>query len=149
MRYFPIFLDLHGRKALVVGGGDIASRKARSLLDAGANVHVVCPELSEEMQAMVAAGEVSHEPRRFEPADVEAGYALIIAATDKQDINREVSELANARGIPVNVVDQPELCSFIVPSVVNRDPVQVAISTGGASPVLARLLKAQLEAFIP
>ena len=149
MRYFPIFLDLHGRKALVVGGGDIASRKARSLREAGAGVHVVCPELSDEMRAMVEAGEVTHEARRFAPEDVEAGYALIIAATDRQDINREVSELANARGIPVNVVDQPELCSFIVPSVVNRDPVQVAISTGGASPVLARLLKAQLEAFIP
>src|SRR5690606_10021014 len=96
----------------------------------------------------VAAGELHHEARVFADADVE-GKALVIAGTDDDGVNRRIAELARARNIPVNVVDQPELGSFIVPSVINREPIQVAVSTGGASPVLARLLRARLETYIP
>jgi uroporphyrin-III C-methyltransferase / precorrin-2 dehydrogenase / sirohydrochlorin ferrochelatase len=148
MQYFPIFLNLHDRDCLVVGGGQIAARKVSSLLEAGARVTVVCPELCDEMISLRDAGRIQHQDRLFEDQDIH-GQALAIAATDKREINRHVSELASRQGIPVNVVDQPELCTFIMPSVIDRSPVQVAISTGGASPVLARLLKAQLEAFIP
>jgi len=148
MQYFPIFLNLNDRDCLIVGGGQIAARKAASLLEAGARVTVVCPQLCDELVSLRDKGAIEHLDRLFEDQDIH-GQALAIAATDKRDINRYVSELANKQGIPVNVVDQPELCSFIVPSVINRSPVQVAISTGGASPVLARLLKSQLEAFIP
>lgn len=148
MQYFPIFLNLNDRDCLVVGGGQIAARKVSSLLEAGAKVTVVCPELCEELIKLRDAGSVQHRDRLFEDQDIH-GQALAIAATDKRDINRHVSELASRQGIPVNVVDQPELCTFIMPSVIDRSPVQIAISTGGASPVLARLLKAQLEAFIP
>jgi uroporphyrin-III C-methyltransferase/precorrin-2 dehydrogenase/sirohydrochlorin ferrochelatase len=148
MRYFPIFLDLHNRDCLVVGGGEIAARKASSLVKAGATVLTVCPDVSPEMQELIDAGTVTHAKRLFEDTDVD-GRILIIAATDRREVNQRVTELAHSRSIPINVVDKPEDCSFIVPSVIDRDPVQVAISTGGASPVLARLLKAQLEAFIP
>lgn len=148
MQYFPIFLDLNDQDCLVIGGGEIAARKAASLVKAGARVLTVCPDVSTEMQELIDAGTVTHAKRLFQDEDVE-GRILIIAATDRREVNQHVTELAHARSIPINVVDKPEDCTFIVPSVIDRSPVQVAISTGGASPVLARLLKAQLEAFIP
>ena len=148
MQYFPIFLDLNDQDCLVIGGGEIAARKAASLVKAGARVLTVCPDVSSEMQELIDAGTVTHAKRLFQDEDVE-GRILIIAATDRREVNQHVTELAHARSIPINVVDKPEDCTFIVPSVIDRSPVQVAISTGGASPVLARLLKAQLEAFIP
>jgi len=148
MQYFPVFFDLNGKRCLVVGGGDVAARKVSLLVRAGAEVQVVSPELCESLQGRLANGEIHHEARHFEPADLEA-CVLIVAATDDQAVNKQVSELAHARCIPVNVVDQPSLCSFIVPSIIDRSPVQVAVSTGGASPVLARLLRARLETLIP
>lgn len=148
MQYFPVFFDLKGKRCLVVGGGDVAARKVSLLFRAGAEVNVVSPELCESLQNRVANGEVSHAARSFEDADIEA-CALIVAGTDDHAVNKRVSDLAHARCIPVNVVDQPELCSFIVPSIIDRSPVQVAVSTGGASPVLARLLRARLETLIP
>ena len=148
MQYFPVFFDLHGKRVLVVGGGDVAARKVSLLFRAGAEVQVISPELCESLQNRVANGEVSHEARSFEEADIDA-CVLIVAGTDDQAVNKRVSELAHAKCIPVNVVDQPALCSFIVPSIIDRSPVQVAVSTGGASPVLARLLRARLETIIP
>lgn len=148
MQYFPVFFDLNGKRCLVVGGGDVAARKVSLLVRAGAEVQVVSPALCESLQARLAKGEIRHEARHFEPADLES-CVLIVAATDDQAVNKQVSELAHARCIPVNVVDQPALCSFIVPSIIDRSPVQVAVSTGGASPVLARLLRARLETLIP
>jgi uroporphyrin-III C-methyltransferase/precorrin-2 dehydrogenase/sirohydrochlorin ferrochelatase len=148
MQYFPVFFDLNGKRCLVVGGGDVAARKVSLLVRAGAEVQVVSPELCESLQRRLAKGEIRHEARHFDAADLEA-CVLIVAATDDQAVNKQVSELAHARCIPVNVVDQPELCSFIVPSIIDRSPVQVAVSTGGASPVLARLLRARLETLIP
>jgi uroporphyrin-III C-methyltransferase/precorrin-2 dehydrogenase/sirohydrochlorin ferrochelatase len=146
--FFPVFLDLENRNCLVVGGGKVAARKVSLLLRAGANVEVVAPQLCDEMKRLVSNDKVSHQARKFEEPDVD-GKVLVIAGTDQQDVNRSVSELAKARNVPVNVVDQPELCSFIVPSVIDRSPVQVAVSTGGASPVLARLLRARLESYVP
>lgn len=148
MQYFPVFFDLNGKRCLVVGGGDVAARKVSLLFRAGARVTVVSPELCERLQSRLANDEIIHEARGFEDADLEA-CVLIVAATDDQAVNKKVSELAHAKCIPVNVVDQPKLCSFIVPSIIDRSPVQVAVSTGGASPVLARLLRARLETIIP
>jgi uroporphyrin-III C-methyltransferase/precorrin-2 dehydrogenase/sirohydrochlorin ferrochelatase len=146
--FFPIFMDLEGRECLVVGGGKVAARKVSLLVRAGAHVMVVAPELCNELSARTERGEISHEARVFEETDIQ-GKVLVFAGTDQQAVNRKVSELAKAANIPVNVADQPELCSFIVPSVIDRSPVQVAVSTGGASPVLARLLRARLEAYVP
>jgi uroporphyrin-III C-methyltransferase/precorrin-2 dehydrogenase/sirohydrochlorin ferrochelatase len=148
MQYFPVFFDLHAKPCLVVGGGEVAARKAALLLRAGARVTVVSPALGESLQARLANGEITQVARHFEDQDLE-GCTLVVAATDDEAVNRRVSELAQARNLPVNVVDQPELCSFIVPSMIDRSPVQVAVSTGGASPVLARLLRARLETLIP
>lgn len=148
MQYFPVFFDLNGKRCLVVGGGDVAARKVSLLFRAGAKVTVVSPELCERLQGRLTNDEIVHEARGFKDTDLDA-CALIVTATDDQAVNKKVSELAHAKCIPVNVVDQPELCSFIVPSIIDRSPVQVAVSTGGASPVLARLLRARLETIIP
>lgn len=148
MGFLPIFLNLSDQPCLVVGGGEIASRKIRQLLKAGGKVTVVAPELCDEVAATVARKMIIHIAETFDDHHLD-DMVLVIAATDEESINRKVSELAKSRNIPVNVVDNPKLCSFIMPSVVDRNPVQIAISTGGASPVLARLLRARLETMIP
>jgi uroporphyrin-III C-methyltransferase/precorrin-2 dehydrogenase/sirohydrochlorin ferrochelatase len=145
---FPVFLDLENRDCLVVGGGKVAARKVGLLRRAGARIEVVAPELCSELGGLAAEHGIVHRTRAFEADDLH-NKVLVIAATDREDVNRSIAELARARNIPVNVVDQPELCSFIVPSVINRSPVQVAVSTGGSSPVLARLLRARLESYVP
>jgi uroporphyrin-III C-methyltransferase / precorrin-2 dehydrogenase / sirohydrochlorin ferrochelatase len=148
MDYLPIFLKVTDRPCLVVGGGKVAARKVALLLRAGAHVTLVSPQSCAEVRSLTAGGNVTCEERDFQSNDI-SGVALVIAATDNEAVNRTVSELARQRGIPVNVVDNPGLCSFIMPSIIDRSPVQVAVSTGGASPVLARLLRARLESFIP
>ena len=146
--FLPIFMNVQGQNCLVIGGGKIASRKVFMLLRAGAAVSVVSPELCQDLTIRKNEAEITHIDRAFEDADL-AGCKIVIAATDDNKVNIHVSELAKAKGIPVNVVDEPALCSFIVPSIIDRNPVQIAISTGGASPVLARLLRSRLETFIP
>ena len=148
MDFLPIFMNVQGQNCLVIGGGKIASRKIFMLLRAGAAVSVVSPELCQDLTIRKDEGEITHIDREFEDADIE-GCKVVIAATDNNTVNSHVSELAKSKGIPVNVVDAPDLCSFIVPSIIDRNPVQIAISTGGASPVLARLLRSRLETFIP
>ena len=148
LEFLPISLDVKGKPCLVVGGGGTAQRKVSSLLRAAAQVTVVSPELTETLARRAEAGEILHRPRRFEPADME-GATLVIAATDDRVVNRRIAELAGERGIPVNVVDDPEACTFLLPSIIDRDPVVVAVSTGKASPVLARLLRTRLESMIP
>lgn len=148
MRFFPVFLNLKGRRCLVVGGGEVATNKLQSLLEAEAEATVVAPEATAEIAALEEQGRISRQAREFIPEDL-ADCALVIAATDDEETNRRVAEAATARNIPVNVVDNPQLCGFIMPSVVDRPPVQVAVSTGGAAPVLARLLRARLETLIP
>jgi uroporphyrin-III C-methyltransferase/precorrin-2 dehydrogenase/sirohydrochlorin ferrochelatase len=148
MDFLPIFLNLKGARCLVVGGGAVAARKVGLLLGCGAKVAVVAPELGETLAAEKAAGRIEHVAERFEEAHL-AGATVAIAATDDHAVNEAVSRAAKARDIPVNVVDAPELCSFIFPSVVDRSPMIVAVSTGGASPVLARLVRAKLETMLP
>lgn len=148
MDFLPIFMNIQAQKCLVVGGGKIASRKVFMLLRAGASVSVVSPDLCQDLTIRKNEGEITHIDRKFEAGDLES-KKIIIAATNNEVVNSEVSKLAKEKGIPVNVVDAPDLCSFIVPSIIDRNPVQIAISTGGASPVLARLLRSRLETFIP
>jgi len=148
VNFFPVFLQLKNRDCLVVGGGKVAARKVALLVRAGARVQVVAPELCDELIALLEQNRITHSARKFEDSDIQ-DKVLVIAGTNRQDVNRRVSELAHAANLPVNVVDQPELCSFIVPSVIDRSPVQVAVSSGGTSPVLARLLRARLESYVP
>ena len=126
----------------------MAGRKVQQLLRSNAEVLVIAPEVGAEIAALKQQDKVTHEAREFLPEDV-AGCALVISATDASEVNRQVAASARANNVPVNVVDNPALCSFIMPSVVDRDPVQIAVSTGGASPVLARLLRVKLETLIP
>jgi len=146
--YLPIYMNLKQMSCLVVGGGGIAARKVSLLLKAEADVTVVSPELCDELARWVKEGKVTHEAREFQDTDV-ANRKVIITATDVSDVNVRVSELAHELNVPVNVVDHPELCSFIMPSIIDRSPVQIAISTGGTSPVLARLIRTELEGRIP
>ncbi|GMT39428.1 MAG: siroheme synthase [bacterium] len=146
--FLPIFLNMKERNCLVVGGGQVAARKVVLLYKAGASITVIAPGLCEELNAKVADNKITHHKRDFEDSDINS-QAVIIAATDNRKVNERVSFIAQDAGIPVNVVDNPDLCSFIMPSIIDRSPVQVAISTGGASPVLARLLRGRLESFIP
>ena len=148
MDYLPIFLKVEDRKCLVVGGGKVAARKVTLLHRAGARITVVSPVVCEEVRALLGQGVITHVAREFQDEDLD-NCVLAIAATDEKTVNRRVSELADAQRIPVNAVDSPDLCSFIMPSIIDRSPVQIAVSTGGASPVLARLLRTRLESFIP
>ncbi len=148
MEFLPIFMNVRGQRCLVVGGGEVAERKASLLLQAGAAITLVSPELTDELKLLVDKGKIAFRQSEFSESDLE-GVTLVIAATDNEAVNRQVSELARARQLPVNVVDNPELCSFIMPSIIDRSPVQIAVSTGGASPVLARLLRTHLESTIP
>lgn len=148
MDYLPIFLNLKGEPCLVVGGGEVAARKVLMLLRAGGKCTVIAPELGPAIAEAALAGTVTWLDKTFAPEDV-AGFRLAIAATDDTAVNTAVSRAAKALNVPVNVVDRPALCSFIFPAIVDRSPVVLAISSGGTSPVLARVLRSRLEALIP
>jgi uroporphyrin-III C-methyltransferase/precorrin-2 dehydrogenase/sirohydrochlorin ferrochelatase len=148
MDFLPIFLDVRQKTALVVGGGDVAARKVALLLQANANVRVISPDLCRNLKELLDQGAIEHEEREYREGDLD-NCALVYAATDSSEVNRKVSDAAQQRQLPVNVVDQPELCSFIMPSIVDRSPMVVAVSTGGSSPVLARLMRSRLESLIP
>jgi len=143
--YYPVFLDLKGRVCVIVGGGKVAEGKVRQLLESGATVTVVSPNATASIKDLANSGSLRWHPRKFEPGDVKNAY-LAIAATDRPEVNRRVAEEADAGKVLLNVVDTPELCGFIAPSVVRRGDVVFAISTGGASPALARKLRESLEA---
>src|ERR1700688_3411070 len=145
MGYIPIFLDVTGRRCVVVGGGEVAARKVESLLAAGAQVTVVSPSLAApSLSAAVDRGMVEHIARAYRRGDI-AGCALAYSATDDRELHRALADEARALSIPLNVVDVPELCSFIAPAVVRRGALQIAISTGGASPAFAARLRRELE----
>ena len=148
MNHFPIFLRLQDQRVLVVGGGEVAARKLRLLRAAGARVEVVARALNEEIAALHAGGAIRHVGELFEPAQLR-GCRLVVAATDDPVLNHEVSHAAQGEGIPVNVVDDPAASTYITPSIVQRDPVTIAISTDGAAPVLARRLRERIEALLP
>ncbi len=148
MDHLPIFLDIKNRPCLVVGGGEVAARKVRLLLEAGGRVTVVAPSLCDSLQRLLEPGRIEHRSGSHEAADP-TGSALVIAATDDPEANRAVAARARELNIPVNVVDDPGDGTFIMPSIIDRSPVVAAVSTGGASPVLARLIRARLESLIP
>lgn len=148
MDYLPLFLDLRGRSCLLVGGGEIARRKLELLLRAGAAVELVAPELAPETARLAEAHALPVQRRPFTASDADGRY-LIVAATDRADVNGEVFDAGNARHTLVNSVDQPGLCSAIFPAVIDRSPVQIAVSTGGSSPTLARLVRSWIEARLP
>jgi len=148
MEYLPLFVDIKGRSCLVVGGGDIAARKSGLLLKAQASVTIVSPAVSATTQALIDAGKVIWLNEKFAAKHLQ-DRLLVIAATDNETVNRDVHAQAKAQNILVNVADSPELCDFILPSILDRSPIVVAVSSGGKSPILARQLRARLETLIP
>ena len=148
MDYLPLYVDLRDEACLVVGAGTVALRKIELLLKAGARVKVVAPKATQAIQDLAAAGRVSLELRPYVTGD-QAGYALVIAATGDASVDAQVFDDCRAAGILVNTVDSPNLSSAIFPSIVDRDPVLVAVSTGGRSPTLARVVRGWLEARLP
>jgi uroporphyrin-III C-methyltransferase/precorrin-2 dehydrogenase/sirohydrochlorin ferrochelatase len=148
LNYFPAFFDLNGQKVLIVGGGEVALRKISLLERTGASIIVVAPKIAPQIRARAEAGRLTLVVREFAAEDLD-GARLVIVATSRRAVNRWIAKLSESRNIPVNVVDDREASRFIVPAIIDRDPVMVAISTGGTSPVLARRLRERLEAMIP
>lgn len=144
MAYYPVMLDINGRKCLVVGGGNVALRKALSLLSCKAKVTVISPLFSEGILKLASEGKIELINRTYRSGDAE-GYFIAIVATDDNTANRLVASDCEKHGIPVNVVDDKELSSFIVPSVIRRGDLTISISTSGKSPLLSRLIKEKLE----
>ncbi len=144
MKTYPVFVRLEDRHCLVVGGGTVGERKVLDLLEAGARVTVVSPELTPVLADLAAKGELIHLQEDFQEEQAQ-GMALVIGATDDMEVNARVSAAAQVRNIWVNIVDQPDLCTFIVPAQVRRGELTLAISTGGASPALARKIREELE----
>ncbi|HHQ4506415.1 siroheme synthase CysG [Aeromonas hydrophila] len=148
MDYLPIFCRLDNKPVLLVGGGEVAERKARLLLDAGAQLTVVAPELDPELAELAANGSIEWLAGEFAPQQL-TGKWLVVAATDRREVNALVYQSANQARIFANVVDDPKRSSFIMPSIIDRSPLMVAISSGGKAPVLARLLREKLETLLP
>ena len=148
MDYLPIFIQLRGSPAVVVGGGNVALRKVDLLLKAGARVTVIAPKLHDELRALAARGQLDYVALEFHPHHLD-GTSLVIAATDSREVNAAVSAAAKARRLPINVVDDPELSTFIFPAIIDRSPVIVAVGSSGNSPVLARRVRQQIEALLP
>jgi uroporphyrin-III C-methyltransferase/precorrin-2 dehydrogenase/sirohydrochlorin ferrochelatase len=148
MDHLPLFVDLKQRPCLVVGGGETARRKIDLLLRAGANVYIVAPELSPGTKSLVEDHGLGVVPRSFRPGDVEGNY-LVIAATNDVEVNKTVYEMCVSRHILINSVDQPTISSVIFPSIIDRSPVLIAVSTGGRSPTLARVVRGWIEARLP
>ncbi|MFZ2403852.1 MAG: siroheme synthase CysG [Methylobacter sp.] len=148
MDYFPVFLKLKDQPCLVVGAGEIAARKIELMARAGAKITVIAGEISPAVLSLQETHNLTLLQKSFAPADL-GEFRLVVSATDHAATNRLVAETAAKQNIPVNVVDNPELCSFIFPAIIDRSPVIAAVSSGGAAPVLARLLRAKIESVIP
>jgi len=149
MDYFPLFTKLVDAPCLIIGGGAVAARKAAALARAGARITIISPVVSSNLQGLIESKQFAHAERDYQHGDIDGQYRLVIAATNNAGVNREVAKQAHSLFILVNVIDAPELCSVILPSIIDRDPVIVAVSSGARSPVLARLLRARLETLVP
>ncbi len=147
MGYLPIFVSVSGRRCVIVGGGEVAERKVRALLDAGAEVRVVSPALTPGLDHLAATRAIEHRARRWQSGDLD-DCVLAFAATDDPQLHRAIAAEARSLKIPINVADEPDLCDFIAPSVVRRGELQIAISTSGASPALAARIRRDLEAIL-
>ncbi len=147
MRYYPVFLDLTGKSVVVIGGGHIAHQKMENLVKVGADVTVISPDLNEPMAALKAEGRFRHIERGYEPGDL-AGYTLAFVATDDRAVNSTVAHEGKARGVWVNAVDDPPYCDFIMPGIVQRGDLVIAISTSGRSPAMARKMREELTDFL-
>jgi precorrin-2 dehydrogenase / sirohydrochlorin ferrochelatase len=147
MSYYPIFLDLTGRRCIVIGGGAIAERKIEGLLAAGAEITVVSPEVSKGVRRLLAQRSIKHVPRQYENGDL-AGYRLAFVATDDPATAAAVFSEARASGIWVNCADVPSCCDFILPAVIRRGELAVAVSSGGASPAATRAIREELESYL-
>ena len=142
--YYPVYLDVRDRRCVIVGGGQVAEGKVAALLESGAQVFIISPEVTGEIQGMADAGMIGLDKREYRDGDLEGAF-IAIAATDDSALNERISREATARNVPLNVVDVTHLCTFIAPSIVRRGEVTVAISTAGLSPALARKLRVELE----
>lgn len=145
MGLYAVGLELEAQQCLVVGGGAVAERKVESLLEAGARVTVIAPEVSLELLRLEEAGRIRCVRREYRSSDMD-GYALVMAATDAEPVNRQVSSEGRIKKVPVNVCDRPELCTFIVPAVVKQGSLTLAIFTKGKSPMLSRRIREDLQA---
>ena len=148
MQALPIFFNIKNRHCVVIGGGDVATRKVTMLLKADAAVTVYSPEICNELQNLVSLAKIKYVPTSFESSQLN-GACLVIAATDDKSVNISVSEAAKAQNIPVNVVDAPDLCTFTMGSIVDRSPIVIAVSSEGNAPVLARYIRAKIETMLP
>jgi precorrin-2 dehydrogenase/sirohydrochlorin ferrochelatase len=144
MSFYPMYVDIEGLKCLVVGGGDVASRKAGSLVECDAAVSVVSPQTTPEIERLENEGRIKIERREYAESDID-GAALVIVATDDTALNKRIYQEAKKKNIPVNVVDAPEICTFIVPSTIRRGDLIISISTSGSCPALAKAIRKDLQ----
>lgn len=143
-RFYPMMLDLRGKRCVVVGGGEVAARKVESLVECGAKVTVIAPAIDSSLKPLIDGGAATHIARNYGAGDLQ-GAVLAIASTDNEAVNRSVYADANALGMPVNVVDVPDLCTFIVPAVVEQGDLTIAVSTSGKSPAMAKRIRKEME----
>jgi precorrin-2 dehydrogenase / sirohydrochlorin ferrochelatase len=144
MRYYPVNLDIRNRNCLVVGGGDVGTRKVMTLLECGAKVVVVSPAATGKIKALSDKGLIKLETRPFRPTDLDQMF-LVIGATDNPELNRQIHAEAERLGMLCNIADRPEICNFILPAIVNRGDLIIAISTSGKSPAFAKKMRKDLE----
>ncbi len=144
MRYYPVHLDINNRNVLVVGGGSVGTRKVKTLLDCGARVTVVSPEVSRQLRELAASGNIILAERSYQSEDLNDVF-VVIGATDDQKLNQQISSDADRLNTLCNIADRPEVCNFILPSIVQRDDLVITISTSGKSPALAKKLRKTLE----
>jgi len=145
--YYPIYLDIEDRAVLIIGGGEVCARKAETMMRYGGRVTIVSPAFTEEIEQWAAAGRVVVRTKKYDESDLD-GASIVIASTDDPCVNARIARDCRRRKIPVNVVDVTHLCEFIVPAIIDKGSVQIAISTGGKSPALARTLKEDLQRMI-
>ncbi|MFN4132118.1 MAG: bifunctional precorrin-2 dehydrogenase/sirohydrochlorin ferrochelatase [Caldimicrobium sp.] len=146
-KYYPIFLKLENKLVVVIGGGQVAERKILTLLDRGAKIKVISPELTNKLKNLVKEGKILWEKKEYEKGDLEGAF-IVIGATNNPMVQEEIYKEAEEKGIPCNIVDKPQYCSFIVPSLIERGDLTLAISTGGASPAVAKRLRERLESIL-